>query len=1557
MSVAVSKPLSVGLVLLCALIGALAFATAPALAAAGHVFGSSFGETCVVVPGEPCEGKFDDPTGVAVNNETGDVYVVDKGNSRVEEFNPAGTKLEAEFNGNGTAGKLSEPEAIAIDNSGETTSEDPSVGDVYVTDNGVVDKFEADGTYLSQIAAGEGGASFQPLEGVAVDPKGLVWVYQKNVEIDGEQHTYIDAFSDAQPNAFLSSRESQASPPTDPGLAVNSEDDLYVAHAEEEVKIAKLKSNGEVLETELGGEEGKTGVAVEASSNDVYIDSAYPFSSKIPEIQEFTPGGTEETFGQEQLGDHGATALAVSYANVSSGDVYVVDSAAGKVDIFTPPKVTVHAHSLSFGGKGTGSGELTEPSGVAVNDETEDVYVADKGDKRVEEFSKDGLFVTAFAPPGGFEDPEAIAVDNSGGLSAGDVYVGAVKREHGEERRVVDKFSAMGGYEGQLNGTCPAEGETQLDGTCEPSGELNPFGNLIAGISVDPQGNVWVTLNYSFQAFNEFSDTGAFVKTLQDEPSPQSALAVGSGEVAYFTSSREFLANLDSATGEIPIGPIGGPGTELHSGELALDPTTGNLFDDLASRIEEYAPFTSSPPTVLEAFPSTGLADSDGVAASGTGTVYATERTADEVEVFDEYPLAQVAVGAVSSLKPTSVTLQGSVNPEGAQVDSCEFEYGTTISYGQTAACEPAAGSLGEGDEPVLVARNVSGLQSGTTYHYRLVAGDAHGTSSGVDHTFTTPGPTIAEEHVSGVEAEAATLQATIDPNGEQTSYHFEYDTSPYTSTAAHGMSVPIPHASIDSGTSAVPVSVRVTGLEAGRVYYYRVVAESAPLGAPEAFYGLDDTFQTNPGSGGGRGSESCPNEQRRAEQPFGLTLPDCRAYELVSPQETGGQDATDDSLEAHINANARAAQSSANPAITYASKGSFGSPTGAATTNQFVSRRNAAGESWETQAVTPLWNPESTNPESSFESTVFEPELKAGIAATDASLPSSGAPTSLGGEFGLYVSDFATGSYRYVGSSLNPFGVSTDLSHVVFGQLGEVSEWVEGRTLPVSVTNEGTAIQATAGSAAPSFQSGFDDEHDAWHAVSSDGSRVYFTSPGALKEGGVHELYLRVNAEREKSPMKNANTPDEECEDAADACTIRLSTGEARYWGANGEGTKAFYTEGEDLYEYTLPIGHVSGQATALTHAAKVQGVVQISEDGSYVYFVAKGALKGEHGAALRNASGAEPIAEADNLYVSHEGGAPAFIATLAAGDESDWNTGGHGGPEINTAVVNPGGTHLAFLSTRELTGYDNDVSNGPSCGTDEQGNPLPALCTEIFEYDVATGSLECASCNPTGARPVGPSSFTTDLEGKRGSEQYRARNLLEDGTLFFDSSDALVPNASDGRRNVYEYEHGHVYAISNVAGGDESFFLDASPSGEDVFFGSADQLLKEDTGDNVIVWDARQDGGFPVPPAAPSCDNGDSCKPPPSQQPSAFAPTGSATFNGLGNFSPPKTAVTPKKKKTAAELRAEKLAKALKQCRKEKSKQKRAGCEKSARKKYAPIKPKKKAKKSADTNRGASR
>ena len=134
-----------------------------------------------------------------------------------------------------------------------------------------------------------------------------------------------------------------------------------------------------------------------------------------------------------------------------------------------------------------------------------------------------------------------------------------------------------------------------------------------------------------------------------------------------------------------------------------------------------------------------------------------------------------------------------------------------------------------------------------------------------------------------------------------------------------------------------------------------------------------------------------------------------------------------------------------------------------------------------------------------------------------------------------------------------------------------------------------------------------------------------------------------------------------------------------------------------------------------------------------------------------------------------------------------------------------------------------------------------------------------------------------------------YRVRNLLEDGVLFFESSDTLVPGASNGHKNVYEYEAGRVYAISDVTGGYESFFLDASASGDDVFFATADHLLEgQDTGNNLVVFDARVNGGFPAPVSVEPCANGETCLPTKTSPPGESLP-GSEAFVGPGNPTPP--------------------------------------------------------------------
>jgi hypothetical protein len=494
----------------------------------------------------------------------------------------------------------------------------------------------------------------------------------------------------------------------------------------------------------------------------------------------------------------------------------------------------------------------------------------------------------------------------------------------------------------------------------------------------------------------------------------------------------------------------------------------------------------------------------------------------------------------------------------------------------------------------------------------------------------------------------------------------------------------------------------------------------------------------------------------------------------------------------------------------------------------------------------------------------------------------------------------------------------------------------------------------------------------DASHAVSEDGQRAFFTAEG--------QLYVRENPEQPQSPLNGSG----ECTVPPDACTVEVSASQpgvtdpngpqpARFWAANADATKVFFTSNAELtddaktgpddnaanlYEYELPQGSSDGKLTDLTvdskdaDGAAVLGVVGngVAEDGSYVYFVAQGVLS-----EVPNGEGATPSAGSPNLYAFHNGEIE-FIAALAQEDEADWS----GSPvEANAARVSADGTHLAFISTLGLAGANSEEAAPGDCSN--QNRELAGDCDEVYLYDAGSGgagSLECASCAPSGALSIGPSELGGRGEGSEEREKvyqltyYQTRNLSEDGSrLFFQSPNALTQQGANGLISVYEYEDGHAYPLSNVAGARNSYFLDASASGNDVFIVTADPLVPGDTDDLGDVYDVRVDGGFPAPGEPKVCNNAEACKGGATSQPQTYGPPASATFSGPGNQAPPPP--TAVKVKTAAQLKAEKLAKALKVCAKDKHKSKRAKCQKQARQKYGASK----AKKSAQASRRAGR
>ncbi|MGB7587800.1 MAG: hypothetical protein WBM00_03745, partial [Solirubrobacterales bacterium] len=202
------------------------------------------------------------------------------------------------------------------------------------------------------------------------------------------------------------------------------------------------------------------------------------------------------------------------------------------------------------------------------------------------------------------------------------------------------------------------------------------------------------------------------------------------------------------------------------------------------------------------------------VATNAAGTT----RSEDRTFITPTAPAATTQAATV--VRATESTLNASVNPKGAAT-SYQFEYGRTISYGSKIPV--TAKAAGSGTSPVAVSETPSGLAEATTYHYRVVAENEVGTAYGTDEMLTTPVlPAATTESATAVDANEAILNGTIDPNGFDTTYQFEYGT-----TTSYGSIAPASAEPVGSGTDISEAEEAVAFLDPATTYHYRVVATS----------------------------------------------------------------------------------------------------------------------------------------------------------------------------------------------------------------------------------------------------------------------------------------------------------------------------------------------------------------------------------------------------------------------------------------------------------------------------------------------------------------------------------------------------------------------------------------------------------------------------------------------------------------------------------------------------------------------------------------------------------
>ncbi len=487
----------------------------------------------------------------------------------------------------------------------------------------------------------------------------------------------------------------------------------------------------------------------------------------------------------------------------------------------------------------------------------------------------------------------------------------------------------------------------------------------------------------------------------------------------------------------------------------------------------------------------------------------------------------------------------------------------------------------------------------------------------------------------------------------------------------------------------------------------------------------------------------------------------------------------------------------------------------------------------------------------------------------------------------------------------------SNDLSRVVFTEDAQLTpgstsgsnlfEWADGIMRFVAMLPNG---EATEGDLAASYinfggEIGPEGKPTAGlapvsHAVSADGERVFFEANGSL--------YLRENAGQAPAADGNCNTTSE----TELACTLRLdkSFGEGENGGgvflfASRDGSRVFFVDDHKLtspssaeagkpalYEYRVETREIVDLTVNPAKAvANVRGFSGGSDDGSRLYFVARGIITGSE----ENGQGEKAQAGQPNLYLVREG-VLTYVATLSPWEEkfgiggkdaSDWWEPGPERSDLKTAW-SPSGRYLLFSSHKSLTGFDNTPAEPGLCKN------RPA-CEELFLYDADAGDLNCLSCDPGGANPVENSKLEERLEFTRfgPGPRYAPRVVLDSGQVFFETVNPLAGGDVNGFQDVYEFHAGSFRLISSGTAAGGSTFVDASIDGSDVFFITPDPLVGRDRdGSSPSIYDARIEGGFAEPPPPPEpCNGEDSCRAGGAATAPPASPSATATFAGSGN------------------------------------------------------------------------
>ncbi len=664
--------------------------------------------TATIIPGPtPCfitvwgssgngNSQFNNPEGAAAES-SGNVYVADSYNNRIEEFSSTGTYI-TQWGFSGTSnGQFNYPVAVAVNSS----------GDVYVSDanNNRIQEFSSIGTYITQWGVtGTGNGQFNSPFGIAVDSSGNVFVVDNG-------NNRIQEFSST--GAYIiqwgsnGSGNGQFIGPW--GIAVNSSGDVYISDPNNS-RIQEFSSTGAYI-TQWGsngsGEGqfyyGPAGIAIDSSGN------VYAADVSNIRIQEFSSTGTYIT----QWGSYGTGpgqfkwpfGLAVN----SSGDVYVSDSDNNNIQEFgacvsptqtlsltltqtqtctsTPILSPTNTFTITltytatltsgptpcfitaWGSSGSGNGQFKYPAFLAI-DSSGNVYVADEGNNRIEKFSSTGTYITQWGGTGSgngqFDGPVGVAVDSSG-----NVYVSDLVNDR------IEVFNNTGAY------------ITQWGTAGSGNGQFNDP----QGVAVDGSGDVYVA-DYVNNRIEEFNNTGTYITQWgtagsgNGQFSGPDGIAIDSSGNVYVTDYGNYRVQEFNSIGTY-ITRLGSEGTNPGQFSITQDAaidSSGNVYvtEWNSNRIDEF----SSTGTYITRWGSGGSGNGQfngpsGIAVSSSGNVYVADTNNNRIQEFGACASPTPTLSATPSITPT-ITATSTFTPTASLTPTLTLTYTVTRTVTST---------------------------------------------------------------------------------------------------------------------------------------------------------------------------------------------------------------------------------------------------------------------------------------------------------------------------------------------------------------------------------------------------------------------------------------------------------------------------------------------------------------------------------------------------------------------------------------------------------------------------------------------------------------------------------------------------------------------------------------------------------------------------------------------------------------------------------------------------------------------------------------------------------